>query len=177
MSAENPYQAPQTALTTSALPIKLQQIIPWEEDGRRALQEVAKHHRWMMRLYVVLLFLFCCSLILKFFAGHPELAASLQEIPGAVVFLGLITQVFQLAKRLNESWTPLISLLVMFLLPFSLVVPIFYHRRTVKFFAQFDIRIGLLGITPAQLDTRIDTNYDAYFAKAQQSLSAAVHTP
>jgi hypothetical protein len=181
MSAENPYQAPQSALTPVALPIHLQQLIPWEEDGRRTLQEVAKCHRWMMRLYIVFLLYGCCCMFVgylgsKYLSKKAGDLLALQIFPLYLFYPLLIYYVYQLAKLLNRSWTPLISLLMMLLVPYSLAVPIFYHRRAVKLFAQFDIRLGLLGIRPAQLDTQIDANYDAHLAQAPPSFSDVAQT-
>ena len=169
MSAQNPYQAPQAALTTTSLPVNLQLLIPWEEDGRRVLHDVAKCHRWMIRLYIIFLLYFCCCMLLGYLGSRylSKAAGDLlafQVIPLFFIYPALIYFVYQLAKLLHKSFTPLISILLMLWFPFCLAVPIFYHRRAIQCFAHFDIRLGLLGISAAQLDTRIDANYDASLA-------------
>lgn len=176
MNEQNPYQAPQAALTSAAVPSKLQQLIPWDEEGRRVLCDVAKQHRWMMGLYFSFLLYGCCCMLVGYLAAeylprkYGDLIA-LQVIPLIFLYPALIYQVYQAARLLNKALTPLISLLVMLLFPYALVVPIFYHRRAVHFFAHFGIRLPLLGIRPTELDTQIAAKYDASLAQPQPSIS------
>jgi len=116
--------------------------------------------------YAFLLYGGCCSvsgyLGSRYLSKQAGDLLAFQVLPLPFLYFALMFHVYQLAKFLNNSWTPLISLLMMILLPYSLAVPIFYHRRAVHCFARYGIPLGLWGIGPVQLDTQIDAAYDAF---------------